>query len=266
MAFQKSFKPACRYQFRELLPSAGIYYLAILCIYLFVPLFFSTVIFGASTPDGGSSIVAAHIGGSEMASMIFLLVVGLNSFKPQFLFFLANTRSRRLFFVSRVAALLSLDLLMAVIDSLIGLTAGSLSPTFFPAYFQLYAHRFSGGLSSLTAAQRLEYFGECLLWSFVLYALFTFIGFAVTILYYRMNRLVKYLVSWGVPVLLFIFLPVLDFQLFAGRLSKGIAQFFTVIAGFQGTPNPFLLILTGTAGSLLLAAVSWVMVRRAEVK
>ena len=144
------------------------------------------------------------------ASVIFLFVCGLNAFKEDFCFFLQNGVSRKTQFSATCIAFLPVALLMAVVDSL--MTA---------LFSTLFSYE---GILGLIYGRAMETgFTGFLLqigWLFCLYLFALLLGYLITTLYYRMDSKRKVLVSVSVPVLLVLVLPLIDTELFQGRISQ----------------------------------------------
>lgn len=61
-------------------------------------------------------------------------------------------------------------------------------------------------------------------WLFCLYLFALLLGYLITTLYYRMDSKRKVLVSVSVPVLLVLVLPLIDTELFQGRISQALSE------------------------------------------
>lgn len=187
---------------------------------------------------------SASSGGMEFASTIFLFVVGLNSFKSPFRLFLQNGLSRKTLFAGFVAGLCLLAAAMTLFDLAFGWFRnlfGTYTSTYMERFDRLY--RDVGALRALLDES---------LWSFLSYVTAGMTGFFITSLYYHMNKALKLTVSIGLPMLMFIGIPLID-----ELLTKGVitAFCFNVIAfafGFGISVNPS----TGFAG-LIAQLVNW---------
>jgi hypothetical protein len=194
------------------------------------------------------------VGGLEMASMIFVFVVGLNSYKSAFFMMSANGVSRKTMFVSFLAMLAVLAAGMAVIDTLYGIgmkMAGNYQSMFEQLYNietsapVLIAGSFEGRLCSyLTAGMA---------------------GYLITTLYYRMNKAIKLLVSIGVPVLVLFVWPAVDLSLFNGATTRAIGWLIAWASGLS-SGNPYIAVISDIVLTVLLGALSYVALRRAPIK
>ena len=114
-------KAAVKYQLNEFKYSVIIYYIVIACI-----MTFTFIMFFATKSQSESN-------GFEVATLIFLFVCGLNSFKENFRFFLQNGSSRKKLFVSQMLSMLVVSAGMSVVDRgicLVGQGVSSLSDKF----------------------------------------------------------------------------------------------------------------------------------------
>lgn len=165
------------------------------------------------------------------ASVIFLFVCGLNAFKEDFCFLLQNGVSRKTQFSATCIAFLPVALLMAFVDSL--MTA---------LFSALFSYQ---GILGLIYGRAMEAgFTGFLLqigWLFCLYLFALLLGYFITTLYYRMDSKVKVLVSVSVPVLFALVLPLMDTELFHGRISQSLLAALKAVFGLQnnGGSKPF---------------------------
>ncbi|MDL2318901.1 hypothetical protein LJC74_07510 [Eubacteriales bacterium OttesenSCG-928-A19] len=192
--------------------------------------------------------------GMESATAIFLLVVGLNSFKTPFGLFLQNGVSRRTLWVDFLISAAILSVGMAVVDTLYGLLlTGTLR------YTTMFATMYLRGVRGFSAMG--------LLWScFANFTAMTF-GFFVTTLYYRMNRPLKLLVSIGVPLLFFVVLPMVEVFVPTFTLFTSLIKLVSWAFGLNYlTPAPWHAIGTFTVLSAAMAGLSFLLVRTATLK
>lgn len=250
-------KSILKYQLRDYRNTVLIMYL---CVYVFAAFIGisnttvnSLVIKGKSTVEG--------LGGLELASMVTLFVIGLNSFKPLFKFFSGNGISRRTLFTGLLCGMGITAAVMAFIDVLNSVLFSHVMS--YNSMFQMLYYNTSDGVQApITVPMLVQQF----LWLLVAYLWVMMIGFFVTNLYYRMNKSTKIAVSIGVPIFLFYVLPILDNFLLNQFLSYALYNFVTFAWGLTNGCNPFI----GIASMFVLAAVNavfaWLLVRRANVK
>jgi quinol-cytochrome oxidoreductase complex cytochrome b subunit len=128
--------------------------------------------------------------------------------------------------------------------------------------FQLiYGHRYISYSSIIPS-----YFEE-LLWSSFLYISVLVLGFLIATLYYRLSKVLKYVVSIGVPVFFLMILPILDTTLAEGNIYKTIITFMLFIFGKTTNGfNPYYTIISSLAISIILFVISYLLLRRATIK
>jgi hypothetical protein len=197
-------KAAVRYYLNDFKKPTILFY-GILMVLFLLQLMIATLVH----EDPGSS------SGMEFASTIFLFVAGLNAFKAQFRLFLQNGMSRRTLYTGFVAGLLILAAAMTVIDLAFGWFRGLFAP-----YQTMYMDRFG---SLYANKNNLNALADGLLWSFLAYVTAGMTGFMITSLYYRMSKAWKLAVSIGVPMLVFIGIPLID-----GLYTKGAITAFGI--------------------------------------
>lgn len=213
----------------------------------------STGIFFWTISDGEGEY---SISGFEITFMIFTLVSGLVSFRESFWFFQQNSTSRKSQFIGWTVSLLSLSAAEAILAILSGRGLG-LFFNYMGIFSQLYGT--SHG-SFLLLVQ--EFLWVCMICLFV-----GWLGFAISLLYYQLSKIGKILVSILVPGSLFILLPMADQHFLHGGyawLLKGLAMLMT--GYLPGGIYPMVPVISALVGSAVLAALSWLMMRRAEVQ
>jgi hypothetical protein len=106
---------------------------------------------------------------------------------------------------------------------------------------------------------------ESFVWDAAAYLFAAALGYLITVLFYRMDKAVKVLVSTGVPVLLFVVLPIADTYWMGGRIGKGLAWLINFVLGVNyGGPLFSALCLSCLAA--LTAILSWLAVRKTAAK
>ncbi len=246
-------KAAFKYQLSGMKRPVIIYYLVIYCIFILM-------IVQQASMRGESFKISSS--GMETATLIFLFITGLNSFKGTFQLFLANGISRKTMFKSYVTSLLPLAAGMAAIDSLNGFLM-SLFGNYRPLFYTMYqTHYGTASWNGMTAGMYLDGF----IWLFFFYALVAMAGFFITTLYYRMNKPLKLIVSIGVPVFFFIILPYVDAYIFRGQIYDAIGYIFAKAGGFLDGFNPYIAVPSCAVSFAVFGALSFLTMRKATVK
>ena len=246
-------KTSLKYKLKDNLRSIIVYYFVILCVICLIAV--SVIV-----PDSNAK---SNIIGMEMATVIFLFVVGLNSFKENFLMLLQNGSSRKTIFTSGVLSMFIISTGMAIIDfiilAVIKLAAGNIKSLKVMGLFEMNYSRHVENIGSFQAHT------ESLIFQILMYLAFVLVGYFITIAYYRMNKAAKTAVSIGVPVGLFFILPLIDETLMKGRVSDWINDLFNYAFGLH-SQNPCHAMVTFLLLSVVFAALSWLLMRRAVVK
>lgn len=204
--------------------------------------------------DGADSF---SVSGLESASVIFIFILGLNFFSESFSMFMQNGISRRTMFFSYILSFIPLAALMALWDSVNGSIAGAFI-NYEGMFSQLYQLRYDGAGWQL--------FFEGLLWYMFAYGMFIALGLLITVLYYRMDKGQKLLVSIGVPVGLFVALPMIDNLLVDGAIFGALGRFFTFAMGFQNGVNPYYPMATFVLAFAIFAGLAYALIRKAVVR
>lgn len=198
--------------------------------------------------------------GFEVATIIFLFVCCLNSFKTSFKMLLANGVSRLTMFKSYITTLGAAVLAVTIIDSISALVFSAVTN-----YHSLFYSVFDVRYVSVPEFS-LQVIGEGFIWRLFTYAAFAITGFFITTLYYRINKPLKLTVSIGAPVFFLIILPTIDNRFFDGSIYRTIISYS--IYGFSTPPvrDPYLSALFSAVIFIVFGVLSFLLVRRATIK
>ncbi len=246
-----------RYIVADTIPAIKVYY----AILLVVITFFATV----SISSEGS----LRSSGLEMASVIFLLVAGLNSFKSSFKFTQANNISRTAFSKGLIVGTFPIALLMSVLDLIINRVYNAFvpSPTNFDMIYGSYRDRGMGsaggeGIVWEQANGALSLLGT-VLWQFALYSAIFLLGVLITLVFYRSTKVIKAFI-FAFPVILFLVINN-TYGLLPVALQNASGQFIAGAFGWQSR-NPYMAILSFGILGAVFALCIYLLVRRAEIR
>lgn len=245
-------KAAIKYQSNEYLKTIRNFYIVVILVLVF---------FGFTVEIGDDSSIKS-LGGAEMTTIIFLFVVGLNSFKESFLMMLQNGVSRLTLFFSTIATIISTSIFMAVVDRFI-LNMGGL-------YSDLHENVIVSGMFDMIFEKRVASMHivtlnlEAILIMSGLYIAALSAGYFITVAYYRMNKVAKIVVSVGVPTLIFVVFPLLSYTAFGKVLAKITSILYFALGGEAG--NPYNTLFSSILFSIVCLGLTWLLVRRAVEK
>lgn len=238
-------KASYQYQLRESVPSVLWYYGIVVGIILLLVII--TSIFGH----------AGTVGSFQGSTVIFLFVVGLSSFKEFFYMANQNGISRKTFYIAKIGCFATLALLMQAADRLVSTIFVTVAPS--------VLHKSEPFLQQIYWGSGLWYEITMFVFAVVINLLILVVGFAITLLFFRLPRFWRALVGAGVPILLLIVLPVVDSIYFNFAIMTFFKNFFSVALGLL-TNSPWTAILTSVITILLFLILSGLMLRKAEVK
>lgn len=238
-------KQAMKYYFSDYSLSISVFYLVIVVLYAISMMV--TMMFPSTD---------LTITGMDFSILIFVFVLGLNSFRPQFRFFVQNGVSRRTHLISFHLSALCIAGGMTVIDLLFPMLFGRVLDAT-PMVTLMYR---TSNLHPLS-----------LLWSLCLYLVMAEAGFLLTTLYYRMGKGLKLTFSIGVPALLLIVLPLVVALLPGLGLSQVLGNLVGWYLGMLPASASSSVVLLRATGNLLGTAVvcgvlSWLLARKATLK
>lgn len=214
----------------------------------------------AAAPALVNSAVEVSSSGLEAATVIFLFVAGLNSFRVPFLFSLVNGVSRKTMFKSTCISFMIVSAIMALVDTLSGLIFYRLAK--YVTLFEMpYGLRYGGEAFQYNPQFIIERF----IWLFCLYVLACMIGYFVTVLYYHMNMAWKYIVSIGVPALIIFGLPTIN-NITDGKVANFFAEMLLKTMGLWNGYNPYIAMLTFVVVAIIFMMLGSLLTRKATIK
>jgi len=202
--------------------------------------------------------------GCEIASVIFLFILGLNSFKEDFLFLSVNNVPRKVQFKGFLVS----SLLVSCIISAIDITYFKLLQQFVP-YHPIFEVIYDGWLRRMPTPLGII---TNFIWSVLLYIATFLIGYLISNFYYYMNRAAKIAISVGVSVWFIIVFPIIDLKIMDGKLTQFISDTIIFLAGIKfidpstAVSNPCIPVVSLSVISIVTVGLSYLMMSRATVK
>ena len=200
------------------------------------------------------------VSNTEFSTCGFLLIWGVLTMRTHFPFFLQNGISRNTLFVSTVANSTILSVGMALVASLNALFLQLITNQSGFAFQKMYLDFYPGGYTART-------FFEGWLFLICAHLFCNMLGFFLSTLYYRMNKITKIIVSAGVPALFILGLPLVDLNLTHGAIIQGLGKAILFIMGFlNGNCNPYYAVVSFTILAMIFAGLSYLLLRRAMIR
>jgi hypothetical protein len=245
-----SFKLA-KYNIKSSLKSIMIFYL------IFITVITSIVIINKISGGGiGSS-------GIEFSSVIFLFVLGLNSFKENFYFAQANNIPRVDYFKALAITIITIGLTMSVLDVIINRVYNSfiICPTLYDmSYNNLYdIYIYTQGWVQSNSIGTLL---GTVTFLFAFYIAAFSIGLLITLIYYNCNKTMIILVSLS-PIAVMAIYARLAFN--DPMFGQNVANFIDNILGIS-TKNSYTAVLTFICLFLIAMGFVYLLIRKAVVK
>ena len=248
-----------RYQMADHKKSIIIFYICIVLIFAFI---FASI--GISMHKNDISLSEGTFSGMDISSAIFLFVVAMASYKETFGMMIQNGISRKTMFASRILSTVSIALVMAVIDKVLLViskgVASNISDNL--SYVSIYELLYSARVMEVSTVRMHV---ESFFFSFFMYLAFMAVGYLITTIFYRLNKPGKVLLASGLPVGVFVVLPILDSIVANGRISKALIELFDIAFGLT-KQIPFNAMISCTLVFIIFSAVSWLFLRKANMK
>ena len=201
--------------------------------------------------------------GIEFATVIFLFVCGLNSFKSNFYFAKSNGISRRTFIKGLLISSIPLALIMSIIDIIINRANNIFirNPTLYDMAYGNLVDGMNNVFNGMwVQSNSFTTILTTILFSFYLVAYI--VGIVINMIYYRSNKYVKVIVS-VIPVGFIIFSG--NFSIRNPGLTMKINKFLDYIFGFNPV-NVFACILTFLILVVVLSGIAFLLIRKAVIK
>lgn len=248
-----SLKAPIKFQLVNNIKSVVTFYIVLICLMIFT--FILT----------NESMGSVRVSGIEFGTIIFLFIVGLNSFKETFMMFIQNSVSRISMFKSFIIVVAFYSVVMALLGNVILLLGkllelGSNKFEYQGFFEQIYHRRY-------TSTGDFQMYLEGLLFLTFIFAAIYMLGYFITVLYYRMNRLAKIAVSVGVPIGYIVILPIADYAFLDGAINRTVVNILTFAFGFgNGQANPYYAMVSCLIAFVVLGGLSWLLMRKAVAK
>lgn len=260
-------KPILRYQLRGHFQVFRVLYGVIYAI--FAAVIISKYVWPTTTEN-------VNISTSDLTTMITIFIVGLTFFKDPFRFYISSGVSRKRFFAGMISALGITSAATALLDCVNALIFSQFL-NYHSMYQMLLTPEKIGTLIRVKSANGI-YTGEVFykvaftpsmllknfLWGMLAYFACAMFGLFITVLYYRMSKVQKVIVSVSVPSFFLFVLPILDQYVARGRIGSTLSR--TIGWWITLGVNPAADLVTRLALAAVLAGITYYMVRKAEVR
>ncbi len=198
---------------------------------------------------------SGFVSGAE-ASAIFLFVCGLNSFKQNYLYLSTNGITRKAQFYGFLISSVIIAAAMAFIDT-VSTNIINVFIDYRPMFYLMFRDFTAESSQILITLMNF-------LWNAAVYLLAFVIGYFITTLYYRMSKILKIIVSVGVPSLFIIGSPMLASYLYRIGYLNEFSAAIKFLADGNGNAN--VNIISIVLETAIIAGLSYLLVRRAPVK
>lgn len=225
---------------------------------------FIVIIIGLCTINYTNNM-SSTMSGLEFATIIFLFVCGLNSFKSNFYFAKSSGVSRKTFIKGLLISSVPLALAMSIIDIIINRLNNIFVKN--PTLYDMAYGNLIDGMNSVYQGYWVQNNSfttiiNTILFQFTFCLLAYIVGIVINMIYYKSNSYVKVVVS-VIPIAFIIFSG--NFSIRNPKLTMKINEFFDYIFGFNPV-NVFACILTFLVITIILGGIAFLLIRKAVIK
>ena len=237
------------YQLRDDRKAIIIYYSIIIAVY--AAMFISVAV---SKATGGST------NGHGLPTAIFMFCAC--AFKENFFMLMQNGVSRKSVFIGRLLNSLTLAAGLAALDTIFGTIFTAISKSLNKEFiFQTIFDMLYFDLD-ITGFLRLLL---NLLMFFMMFLGFSTLGYLMSTAFNRLNKTGKTIFAAGLPITIFVVLPVIDGIVFKGETIVKFLNFLLDILGVNAQ-QPLYAVATFAITAVACSALSWLLIRKARVE
>jgi hypothetical protein len=246
----RSYKLA-KYNIKSSLKSIIIYYT------IFIAVITIMTILGTSSGED------VYTSGLELSSIIFLFVIGLNSFKENFYFAQANNISRADYLKAAAIGILPIGLAMSILDVIINRVYNLFRtcPTIYDmAYNSSFGSSFN--IEAWIQSNSVETLFRTVTFLFAVYIVVFALGLLITMIYYKCSKIMKVVVSIS-PVAIIAILA--NIEVNDPGFGEKVEILIKNILGLY-TRNSYIAVLTFICLFIITIGFVYLLVRKATVK
>lgn len=209
-----------------------------------------------STFDGDS---VGIIGGMDSISVIFLLIVGITGYRESLSMAMQNGVSRKTYFLGTALFFLIFAAICSTGDTVLTLIGNFYESQRKDLVFDsTFEQLFKSGLDD-TGSVIADYFKQVAMeFTFDFAALSA--GLLISTVFYRVNKIMKFVILLGIYVIGFVVFPFVDYALFDSLITKKLVAFIRFVMESFGH-----LSITLFIGGVVLLAVSYLFIRRVQI-
>lgn len=249
-------KSMVKYNINSLRNSMCIFYLIIITL---------CILLGVLSRTGNVSS-----SGMEFSTVIFIFIVGLNIFKENFYFAKGNNISRKTYFSGTILSMIPVAMIMSIIDIVLNRIYNLFvnSPTMYDMGFTNYVSPQYMAITNYVPSTRwiqsnsIETLVNTFLFQGTLYLFAISLGFIISLIYYKCNKIMKVVISIS-PVMLIMLLEANSRNF--PNLAEKVARFMQYILGVIPV-NPYAPMITFVILFVILAIIGYLLVRKAIIK
>ena len=204
------------------------------------------------------------ISGVESATVIFLFICGLNSFKVNFYFAKSNNISRSTFMKGILISAFPIVFITSIIDIIINRVSNIfiVNPTFYDMSYGGFSYNGFGGNHPYSQMNSVGTLFNAILFQLTLCLMAYLLGLVINMVYYRCNKLMKTIVS--ITPIAFIFL-INTLAYSFPNIANDINKFINLVLGFDPW-NVYAAVTTFIVISAVLGIASFLLIRKAVIK
>ena len=199
---------------------------------------------------------------------LFAIIFGMTTFKSILEFGVINGVSRKTIFMSTTVTYGVTSLVIAIMCLLFTFLTKGFMPTSDMFVF-FYGERYGIDVifQNTIHQHSLNSVFPNILWTTIVLFLLFVLGYFITVLYYRMSTIWKYIVSIGVPALAITVIPMIATSSVGDELIPIMLDTLSFTQGFASDiPNPYISVISLSLVIAIFTTINYLMMRRASIK
>lgn len=248
-----------KYSFWDIIKDMRTFYLVFFAIIIL-----STMVIGVTFSNSSD---LGSVSGADLATFIFLFLAGIGTFKNNFHFALVNSVPRKNLFLSNICNIGVVSLIMSLICSITSCVLSKFinsNTTYSMLYNETYTHH-----KDIYTFDNLSYIFSEFVWTLCFCITMFSLGYLLGLIYYNINKTAKTAVNFGIPLFLFMVLPLVDIALPSVNIFESIIEFLSLIMGIpyqSATNNSWIGVITLLVVSIVFTTISYLIIRRTTIK
>lgn len=206
----------------------------------------------ALNSSGDSNVIS----GFGFAEIIFCFVLGIAMFKEYYWIATQNSISRKTYYKGTLCTLIIASVIISILNEILYILLNILNDNFTTIHY-VGVPELLYNISNTPAIYFINF-----IFSFFMFSTAFLSGYFIAILFYKANKFLKIVIAAGIPITLFMLLPMI-FS-FSHNIMDRCMKLVLILFGIN-SGNPIYGIITLFVISLMIAIISYPLIKKTQV-